>query len=50
MQSVRYSRPILMSSRKKRIELATLLNRMMFPTCCSTVTGQNNRYFLYIGF
>lgn len=38
MQSVRYSRPIRMSSLKNRMTLATLLNRMMLPRCCSTVT------------
>lgn len=32
-----------MSRRKKRIALATLLNMKMFPMCCSTVTGKEER-------
>lgn len=48
MQSVRYSRPIRISNRKKRIALATLLNMKMLPTCCSTVT-RTQRYHSQAG-
>lgn len=44
MQRVRYSRPMRISRRKKRITLATLLNMKMLPTCCSTVTGTQRHH------
>lgn len=41
--SARYRMPSRMSSRKKRITLATLLNRNKLPKCCSTVTENDRR-------